>query len=467
MRLQCLLFVGMLASTPVAMLAGPAFAVPAYTLTDLGTLGGHAVGDMPDSFGADINNKGQVTGASVTASGFMHAFRWDPATGMQDLGTPGENSIGRGINENGHVTGSRGDGGAFLWDPATGLQDLGTLGGSQASGHRINAKGQVTGTSQIAPGSFQTHAFLWDAVGGMQDLGTLGGTNSIGLGINSRGQVTGMDDSEGVPPRTFLWDPVIGIRDLGNLGGSNISSFGNDINDSGQVTGASTIDVGLRAFLWDPATGMQDLGTLGGFNSHGAGINAFGQVTGWSTTATGGGGAFVWDPVTGMQDLNRMIPPGSGWILGQGLAINDTGQITGSGSFGGVERGFLLTPVAVTEVPEPGTLTLIGIGVVGFGLLRRRASSGRETWLLLGISLPICRLPGDGLLAAVIVRQRRGSRGTRGAAMSDNAFTESTALAPRANAAEKWIALRAATWIIAGSPSSWSRHRARRDRRQS
>ncbi|GEO40124.1 hypothetical protein SAE02_42720 [Skermanella aerolata] len=423
MRLQCLLFVGMLASTPVAMLAGPAFAVPAYTLTDLGTLGGHAVGDMPDSFGADINNKGQVTGASVTASGFMHAFRWDPATGMQDLGTPGENSIGRGINENGQVTGSRGDGGAFLWDPATGLQDLGTLGGSQASGHRINAKGQVTGTSQIAPGSFQTHAFLWDAVGGMQDLGTLGGTNSIGLGINSRGQVTGMDDSEGVPPRTFLWDPVIGMRDLGNLGGSNISSFGNDINDSGQVTGASTIDVGLRAFLWDPATGM--------------------------------------------QDLNRMIPPGSGWILGQGLAINDTGQITGSGSFGGVERGFLLTPVAVTEVPEPGTLTLIGIGVVGFGLLRRRASSGRETWLLLGISLPICRLPGDGLLAAVIVRQRRGTRGTRGAAMSDNAFTESTALAPRANAAEKWIALRAATWIIAGSPSSWSRHRARRDRRQS
>ncbi|KJB92922.1 hypothetical protein N826_19080 [Skermanella aerolata KACC 11604] len=405
------------------MLAGPAFAVPAYTLTDLGTLGGHAVGDMPDSFGADINNKGQVTGASVTASGFMHAFRWDPATGMQDLGTPGENSIGRGINENGQVTGSRGDGGAFLWDPATGLQDLGTLGGSQASGHRINAKGQVTGTSQIAPGSFQTHAFLWDAVGGMQDLGTLGGTNSIGLGINSRGQVTGMDDSEGVPPRTFLWDPVIGMRDLGNLGGSNISSFGNDINDSGQVTGASTIDVGLRAFLWDPATGM--------------------------------------------QDLNRMIPPGSGWILGQGLAINDTGQITGSGSFGGVERGFLLTPVAVTEVPEPGTLTLIGIGVVGFGLLRRRASSGRETWLLLGISLPICRLPGDGLLAAVIVRQRRGTRGTRGAAMSDNAFTESTALAPRANAAEKWIALRAATWIIAGSPSSWSRHRARRDRRQS
>ncbi|WP_169789409.1 HAF repeat-containing PEP-CTERM protein [Skermanella aerolata] len=392
-------------------------------MTDLGTLGGHAVGDMPDSFGADINNKGQVTGASVTASGFMHAFRWDPATGMQDLGTPGENSIGRGINENGQVTGSRGDGGAFLWDPATGLQDLGTLGGSQASGHRINAKGQVTGTSQIAPGSFQTHAFLWDAVGGMQDLGTLGGTNSIGLGINSRGQVTGMDDSEGVPPRTFLWDPVIGMRDLGNLGGSNISSFGNDINDSGQVTGASTIDVGLRAFLWDPATGM--------------------------------------------QDLNRMIPPGSGWILGQGLAINDTGQITGSGSFGGVERGFLLTPVAVTEVPEPGTLTLIGIGVVGFGLLRRRASSGRETWLLLGISLPICRLPGDGLLAAVIVRQRRGTRGTRGAAMSDNAFTESTALAPRANAAEKWIALRAATWIIAGSPSSWSRHRARRDRRQS
>jgi probable HAF family extracellular repeat protein len=298
---------------------------------------------------------------------------------MQDLGTPGENSIGRGINDNGQVTGTGGNGGAFLWDPVTGLQDLGTLGGSQASGSRINANGQVTGTSQIAPGSFQTHAFLWDTMGGMQDLGTLGGTNSIGLGINSRGQVTGMDDSEGVPPRAFLWDPVTGMQDLGNLGGSNISSFGNDINDSGQVTGASTIDVGLRAFLWDPATGMQDLGTLGGFNSYGAGINAFGQVTGWSTTATGGAGAFLWDPVAGMLDLNQMIAPGSGWILGQGLAINDIGQITGSGTVGGVERGFLLTPIAVTEVPEPGTLALFGTGIVGFGILRGRVGSSRAS----------------------------------------------------------------------------------------
>jgi hypothetical protein len=60
-----------------------------------------------------------------------------------------------------------------------------------------------------------------------------------------------------------------------------------------------------------------------------------------------------------------------------------------------------------------------------------------------------------------IVRQRRSTRETRGAAMSDNAFTESTALAPRANAAEKWMALKAATWIIAGFPSSGSRHQAR------
>ena len=45
-----------------------------------------------------------------------------------------------------------------------------------------------------------------------------------------------------------------------------------------------------------------------------------------------------------MQDLNRLIPQGSGWVLGQASGINDAGQITGYGTVHGRTHAFLLIP---------------------------------------------------------------------------------------------------------------------------
>jgi len=45
-----------------------------------------------------------------------------------------------------------------------------------------------------------------------------------------------------------------------------------------------------------------------------------------------------------MQDLNNMIPAGTGWVLQAGAAINDAGQIAGSGTLNGKSHAFLLTP---------------------------------------------------------------------------------------------------------------------------
>jgi hypothetical protein len=72
-------------------------------------------------------------------------------------------------------------------------------------------------------------------------------------------------------------------------------------------------------------------------------------------------GAFIYD--TQMRDLNTLIPPGSGWFLSSATGINDAGQITGTGSFGGPTHAFLLTPVAV---PEPGSLLLLGAAAAGW-----------------------------------------------------------------------------------------------------
>jgi len=51
--------------------------------------------------------------------------------------------------------------------------------------------------------------------------------------------------------------------------------------------------------------------------------------------------------------------------------INNSGQIVGFGWYNGAMHGFLLTPVT-TDVPEPMTISLFGIGLFGIGALRRR-----------------------------------------------------------------------------------------------
>ncbi len=45
-----------------------------------------------------------------------------------------------------------------------------------------------------------------------------------------------------------------------------------------------------------------------------------------------------------MKDLNKLIPPGSGWVLVEADGVNDSGQIVGMGMHNGQEHAFLLTP---------------------------------------------------------------------------------------------------------------------------
>ena len=76
-----------------------------------------------------------------------------------------------------------------------------------------------------------------------------------------------------------------------------------------------------------------------------------------------------------MTDLNSLIDPASGWTLHYAFAINDSGQIVGTGNNSLRQaHAFLLTPT-----PEPSTLALLAAGAGSLLLMawRRRKLSFR------------------------------------------------------------------------------------------
>lgn len=326
--------------------------LPLYTITDLGTLGGHA------SAAAAINNSGQVTGWSTTADGATRAFLYS-AGAMTDLGTltGGSFSMGTALNDLGQVVGSSGINAfgpmfqeftqGFLWENGS-MRSLGALycpcsfnrryGTSAAFG--IDGQGQVVGDSETLRGTVFRHAFLWRN-GAMQDIGGGGGSFSISAayGINMLSQVVGVFDT-----RAFLWETGV-HQDLGTLP-DHASSTARAINEPGQIVGESVSATGLesRAFLWESGV-MSDLGTLAGDPSSDAkAINSCGQVVGRSGTRDGSvSRAFLWHNGT-MRDLNSPMAMLAGWVFTSATGINDRGQIVGAGLHDGQVRAFLLTP---------------------------------------------------------------------------------------------------------------------------
>jgi probable HAF family extracellular repeat protein len=374
-----------------------------FTVLDLGSFGSGLFG--PGAQG--INNAGQVVGFDILPGNLnpTHAFRTAPNMPINpltdDLGTLGGNfSQANGINNAGQVVGNaaRPDGftHAFRTAPNRAINpltdDLGTLagGGSQANG--INDAGQVVGSSQFPEGTGLSHAFRTApnmAINPLtDDLGALSGRGDDieAAAINSVGQVVGI--SANLRPQVvgaFRTAPNMPINpltdDLGTLGGTDTSAAG--INDAGQVVGSSSLTGFSVSHAYRTAPNMainpltDDLGTLGGINSFAESINSAGQVVG-ASDVTGDvlQHAFYFDG-TKLFDLNNLIPPGLGFTLFDAPGINDLGQIVADYQdnanplLGGA---VLLTPQQAA-VPEPATLTLFVIGLlggVGYSSWRRR-----------------------------------------------------------------------------------------------
>jgi probable HAF family extracellular repeat protein len=313
---------------------GPALAGIGGTLRDLGPLTDRVCPAL------GINGAGQVVGGWRADRGEDCALLASGDGDAEREALPAERvRLACAINRHGQIAGwAEGEGQArraFLF-VAGGYRDLGTLGGAESQALALNNGGEIVGRAALPDGAGR--AFLFRR-GVMHDIGTLGGDFSLACAINEAGDVAGWATATLGSVHAFLWRAGQMI-DLGTLDGR--WSLAHGLNDMGDVDGTAAVGEAGHAFLLRRAV-MKDLGTLGGGGSTARDINNAGEVVGSAQTATGEEHAFVYrDGV--MTDLNRRLPPGCGWVLTRAVAINDAGQIAGTGRLHGRQHGFLWTP---------------------------------------------------------------------------------------------------------------------------
>jgi len=211
-------------------------------------------------------------------------------------------------------------------------QIVGDYGGPSGGGGFLDSGGVFTSIN--APGAYYTEA------NGINDRAEV-----VGFYFSSAGEY-GFLDSGGtlttITPPGAAWSRAYGINDSGQIVGdfaySAYGPYQGFLDDGGVFT---PISVPGATVTW--ANGINDSGQIVGF--YAGGDCPLNEVCGFLDSA----GVFT--------TLNF---PGAPWTIANG--INDSGQIVG----------------IYGTTPEPGTLALLGAGMIGLaGTLRRR--NGRHS----------------------------------------------------------------------------------------
>ena len=294
-------------------------------MTDLGTLGGNT------SYALGINDSGEVVGYSYLPDNVTrHAFTWTASGGMVDLGTlpGGAWSQGEKINASGEISGealdSKGNQVPVFWSVATGFVRLPESHGDPRNfGYSINDSGTVTGQTYI--GSV-VNAIFWRQGSAYFFLPPLpGGLHMVGYDVNNLNHITGNGSMADGRFEAFVWSQTRGTTGIGFVPGAR-STLGHAINDNDEVTGLGYLTSSTTAFYWSRATGMVLMETLGGAVGAGLDINMAGTIAGWSSNASEQTHAALWSNYTSLpQDLG-ILPGGS---TSYAYGINNSGQVVG------------------------------------------------------------------------------------------------------------------------------------------
>jgi probable HAF family extracellular repeat protein len=347
------------AALAALLLVTPAIATPAYTFTDLGTLGTYSA-----AYG--INDLGQVVGSSGKSDGSGAAYLWHSSVMTELPGLDGGATWAWKINNSGQIVGSSA---RLMPFPGTGVIsgyrqpvtwtsgaltqlptfDIGILDPVRGDAMAINSSGQLVGNV------FNTSA-LWSG-GSIANIG-IADSNSFATSINDTGQVVGYyfgtDYSGG-----FVWQQGVVTR---------LDGYAFDINNAGVVVGQTSAG---RPYSWNgDAYTIMSLGPAATRGTPTA-INDSGSTVGYIYVDQTVAGA-LWQDGELFQ-LDSLVAESNGWHLEYGSDINASGQIVGYATKPtGEMHAFLLDPIAGVPEPSSTLLLLTGLtGLLGLGTRRR------------------------------------------------------------------------------------------------
>ena len=316
-----------------------------------------------------INNMGVVVGSSNTDQYPTTAFSWSEDVGIKLInGGTSANAV----NDNGVIAGSTIDGafiGARQWSDygAFGINESGAVAGYKVGKNLLQPR-----SLPYNPAIFNGNK--WDVydIAQLYPRGTredVYADRFILNGINASGYTVGYKYRYGLSTYSaILIDPNVTVNDLSDVvylptpaGGRAV-----DINDNNMIVGTTGNNTRVipviysRAFVYDYNAATDNLTVLpvvlpvleGGLHSHASDINEINAVVGYSESAVGNH-AVLWDEAGGMVDLNDNVTT-PGWVLTSATAINDYGDIAGTGTLNGVAHGFVLTNGTISA-PPPAT----------------------------------------------------------------------------------------------------------------
>ena len=319
-----------------------------YELLMLGDLG------APGGYANDVNELGQVTGASSRSNEVGRAFVWDCLRGMRSIGALSEDhfaSSGQHINNRGQVVGQSSfeeSSSTFLWDRRNGMRFV-----ANGYPYSLNDRGEVTYNGSEGPE-------LWTQASGGVPLLVLSGINYREAYVNDRGQVGGYGFHPDSPMDRFLvWTPTGGLQPRGVEPPDAYMTVLRDFNDRSEFLGTSFLLIGAAVpFIVDRSGEFRRLlQPRVGHYYEAVAFNSRRQVIGFSF-ASGDAQSqqpFIWDAQSGVRNLNMLVygrvPSDTEDRVTSVHGINEWGWIAGAALTEGRPYGdaALLVPVPAND----------------------------------------------------------------------------------------------------------------------